>query len=148
MRNVFSHHCSILIWILFGVTHVTADTAANHSKLSSCPDSPNCVSSRSDNSKHFIEPLGYPGNRDEARQKLLDVLYSQRRVRLLSIEADFIHAEFRSLIFGFVDDVEFYFPPEASIIHVKSASRTGYYDFGANRRRVERIRAAFENPAK
>jgi uncharacterized protein (DUF1499 family) len=26
---------------------------------------------------------------------------------------------------------------------VRSASRTGYYDFGANRRRVEEIRARF-----
>ena len=61
---------------------------------------------------------------------------------------DYIHAEFRSLVFQFVDDVEFYFPPEKSIIHVKSASRSGYYDFGVNRRRVERVRAAFGQTEK
>ncbi|MGD9241474.1 MAG: DUF1499 domain-containing protein, partial [Desulfobacterales bacterium] len=42
----------------------------------------------------------------------------------------------------------FYFPSEETIIHVRSASRTGYYDFGANRRRVERLRSAFENRTK
>ena len=59
-----------------------------------------------------------------------------------------IQAEFGSLVFQFVDDVEFYFPPEKTIIHVKSASRKGYYDFAADRRRVERLRAAFEKLAK
>jgi uncharacterized protein (DUF1499 family) len=43
---------------------------------------------------------------------------------------------------GFVDDVEFYFPDEP-IIHVKSASRIGYSDFGVNRERVEKIRELF-----
>jgi uncharacterized protein (DUF1499 family) len=40
--------------------------------------------------------------------------------------------------------VEFLFAAEGNIIHVKSASRIGYSDLGANRRRVERIRSAFE----
>ena len=43
---------------------------------------------------------------------------------------------------GFVDDVEFLFPKE-KIIHVRSASRIGYSDFGANRRRVEHLRELF-----
>ena len=40
----------------------------------------------------------------------------------------------------FVDDVEFNLRPEAGIIAVRSASRVGYYDFGANRSRVEKLR--------
>jgi uncharacterized protein (DUF1499 family) len=59
-------------------------------------------------------------------------------------EADYIHAEFRSLIFQFVDEVDFLFAAEGKIIHVKSASRSGYSDFGTNRKRVEQIRSAFE----
>ena len=47
-----------------------------------------------------------------------------------------------------IDDVEFYFPPDERIIHVRSESRTGYYDFGANRRRVERLRNELEKPAE
>ncbi|MDX1632448.1 MAG: DUF1499 domain-containing protein, partial [Thermoanaerobaculia bacterium] len=30
--------------------------------------------------------------------------------------------------------------PEESVLHVRSASRLGYQDFGVNRRRVERLR--------
>lgn len=139
---------SILICILFGTPQVAADTADSADKLLPCPDSPNCVSSLSDNDKHFIKPFEYSDSLENARQKLIDILENSRGVRLVKIESDYLHAEFRSSIFRFVDDVEFYFPAEGSIIHVRSASRKGYYDFGANRRRTERLRAAFNEPVK
>ena len=53
-----------------------------------------------------------------------------------------IRAEFRSLL-GFVDDVEFRIDGAAGVIHVRSASRKGYWDLGVNRCRVETIREAF-----
>jgi uncharacterized protein (DUF1499 family) len=139
---------SILICILFGTPQVAADTADSADKLLPCPDSPNCVSSLSDNDKHFIKPFEYSDSLENARQKLIDILEKSRGLRLVKIESDYLHAEFRSSIFRFVDDVEFYFPAEGSIIHVRSASRKGYYDFGANRRRMERLRAAFNEPVK
>ena len=43
-------------------------------------------------------------------------------------------------IFG---DVEFYLPAGDNAIHVRSASRVGYWDLGTNRRRVETIRRSF-----
>ncbi len=55
-----------------------------------------------------------------------------------------IRAEFRSRL-GFVDDVEFRIDEAAGVIHVRSASRSGYWDFGVNRRRVEAIRETFGN---
>ena len=144
MKNLFSKHLSLYVCILLSATHATAEP----SNLSPCPDSPNCVSSQNTDSAHFIEPLRYTGDIADAKQKLIDLLENSKRVRLISVETDYIHAEFRSLIFKFVDDVEFYFSSEGGIIHVRSASRTGYYDFGVNRRRVERLRATFENSAK
>jgi uncharacterized protein (DUF1499 family) len=148
MRNLLFNHRSIFICILLGAMPAAAGLSSKHNKFSPCPNSPNCVSSQSDNKSHFVEPLRYAGSLANARQKLINILNSTKRVRLVKAETDFIHAEFRSFIFRFVDDVEFYFPSEETIIHVKSASRTGYYDFGANRRRVERLRATFENSAK
>ena len=53
-----------------------------------------------------------------------------------------VRAEFRSRL-GFVDDVVFRIDDAAGVIHVRSASRTGYWDLGVNRRRVEAIREAF-----
>jgi uncharacterized protein (DUF1499 family) len=92
--------------------------------------------------------LHYAGSLADARQRLIKILQNTKRVSLVKIEAQYIHAEFRSLVFQFVDDVEFYFPSEKTIIDVKSASRAGYYDFGVNRRRVERLRSTFGNTAK
>ena len=113
-------------------------------RLTPCPSSPNCVSSLSEDRKHAIEPLQYTGSRDEARHRLIGILDKQAAARVIINETDYIHAEFRSKIFRLVDDVEFLFSDEEKIIHVKSASRVGYSDLGANRKRVEWIRRAFE----
>lgn len=53
------------------------------------------------------------------------------------------HAKVRSSFFKFVDDVEFYFPKDKNIIHIRSLARTGYSDFGVNRKRMEKIRVRF-----
>lgn len=147
MKNVRLKDFSFLVCILFGSAHVAADTAMSADKLLPCPDSPNCVSSLSNDQKHYTKPFAYRGSFENARQKLIDILQKFRGVRLVSVEKNYLHAEFRSLIFRFVDDVEFYFPAEQPIIHVKSASRSGYYDFDVNRRRVERLRSAFADPS-
>jgi uncharacterized protein (DUF1499 family) len=44
-----------------------------------------------------------------------------------------------------VDDVEFVLAPEQRLIHVRSAARLGYSDFGVNRKRAESLRAQFES---
>jgi len=76
--------------------------------------------------------------------RLKAVLANQTRTQIVKEEGDYLHAECRSLIFRFVDDLEFYLDRRGKKIHVRSASRTGTYDWGVNRRRVEAIRKAFE----
>ncbi|MGH7970152.1 MAG: DUF1499 domain-containing protein, partial [Limisphaerales bacterium] len=61
------------------------------------------------------------------------------------IVGHYLHAEFRSPLMGFVDDVEFVLAPEQKLIHVRSAARLGYSDFGVNRKRAEFLRAQFES---
>ena len=56
---------------------------------------------------------------------------------------DYLYARHTSHWFRFVDDVEFLLERDLDVVHVRSASRVGYSDLGANRKRVERIRAAF-----
>lgn len=108
--------------------------------LSPCPDSPNCVSSRAEDEQHFLTPFIYRGTRSEAQSNLISILQSIPRTRLISIERNYIQVEFTSALFGFIDDAEFSFPENEKLIHVRSAARVGYYDFGVNRRRLERIR--------
>ena len=61
--------------------------------------------------------------------------------RIIETKPDYLYAEYATALMGFVDDVEFYFPPGGNIIHVRSASRLGYSDLGVNRKRIEAIRA-------
>jgi len=116
---------------------------ATEGRLVPCPTSPNWVSSKDDATDRRIEPLRYRGEKEGERARLLEVLKGMDRARVIRADADYLHVEFRSAVFGFVDDVEFLFGPPG-VVQVRSASRTGYYDFGVNRERVETIRARFE----
>ena len=117
-------------------------------KFSPCPDSPNCVSSYAspEDERHFIAPLAYSGSREDARRKLLDILsaYGSRAVTVTQAGDDYIRAEFRTPLLRFTDDVEFYLPADSRVIHLRSASRVGYSDMGANRKRIEGLRSDFE----
>ena len=69
------------------------------------------------------------------------------RAKLLANTNKFIHIEFTSKIFRFVDDVEFYFD-EPGVIHFRSASRVGYSDMGVNKNRMEEIERLFIQASK
>jgi uncharacterized protein (DUF1499 family) len=111
--------------------------------LAPCPDSPNCVSSQSGDAAHFTEALRYKGDAAQAWQRLQSALGAEPRITIIDDTGSYLHAEARSLVFRFVDDVEFLLDSAHGVIQVRSASRVGYSDFGVNRRRVERIRKAF-----
>ncbi len=110
--------------------------------LKECPDSPNCVSSQEEGS-HYIDPIRYSGSIKDAKSTLLEVLKNMKRTEVITNNDNYIHAECTSLVFRFVDDVEFYFDDNAKLIHVRSASRIGQSDLGVNRKRVEKIREMF-----
>jgi len=120
-------------------------TAGRHDtvKILPCPSTPNCVSSIDRDPKHFVLPLRFEGSSADARQRLLKVLSSLKRTRVVTSKENHIRAESVSAVMGFVDDLEFLFDARENIIHVKSASRVGYYDLGVNRRRIEKIRKLF-----
>lgn len=113
-------------------------------QLSSCPPSPNCVCSFDTDQEHGIPPLRFSDSPEAAIERLRQVLKAMPRTQIRCDEAGYLHAEFRSLILRFVDDVEFLIDAKAGVIHVRSASRIGYSDLGVNRRRVETIRTAFD----
>jgi uncharacterized protein (DUF1499 family) len=90
-----------------------------------------------------MEPIPFTGAPEEALQKLKELVAGMPRTRILVADDNYLHAEFRSRVFGFVDDVEFLIDAEQRQIHFRSASRVGHSDLGANRKRMEGIRAAF-----
>lgn len=113
-------------------------------KLAPCPNTPNCVSSQSADAAHKIEPLTYKSSPGEAFAKLEQAIKSQPRTKIITSSPNYLYVEFTSAIMGFVDDVEFYLDADASLIHVRSASRLGQSDLGVNRQRIETIRAKLQ----
>ena len=113
-------------------------------RFSPCPKTPNCVSSLETGTSHYIEPLSYGGATEAAKQRLLDVINEYPRSRVLEVTDTHIRATFKSLLFRFIDDVEFHIDAGERLIHMKSASRVGFSDMGANRRRCETIRDRFK----
>lgn len=116
-------------------------------RLADCPGKPNCVVSQGGDEDHHVDPIRYSGDREAAFLRLKQVVQQEPRTRIVSETRYYLHVEFTSALMRFVDDVEFFFPADESVIHVRSASRVGYSDLGVNRRRVERIRAAFDAAA-
>jgi len=125
---------------------VAETTGLEGGRLRPCPDRPNCVSTQDTDERHRIEPIRFEGPREEARERLLAVIGQMDRATLVRAGADYIHVEFRSAVFRFVDDVEFLIDETARLIHFRSASRAGYYDFKVNRKRMEDIRRRFAGP--
>ena len=103
--------------------------------LSPCSTKPNCVSS---------EDATQPEKKVEA----LNTTLKQARAAVMATggtitsETDsYISATYMSKVFKFIDDVELR-DDSNGLVHIRSSSRVGYSDRGANRKRVAAIRAA------
>ncbi|MEH2088943.1 MULTISPECIES: DUF1499 domain-containing protein [unclassified Nostoc] len=131
--------------ILPGATWAASSLGVDNGHLSSCPASDNCVVSQNADEKHAIDPIPYHVDRNAAREILLKVIGVVPRTEIVEQTDNYIHALSKSRIFQFVDDVEFYLPPNESVIHLRSASRVGESDLGVNRRRAEQIRLALRD---
>jgi uncharacterized protein (DUF1499 family) len=120
-----------------------SDLGFSAGKFKPCSWKPNCVSSTApkDDAKHFIEPLILGGTAEAGWKRLKDLLASNPRVKIITDQPGYIHAEFKSATMGFVDDTEFALDAGAQVIHVRSGARLGVRDFDVNRKRVESIRA-------
>lgn len=105
-------------------------------RLIPCPESPNCVSSFENDETHGIAPL------NGTLAQISAILSGLDEANIVNSSSNYLYAEFTSRIMGYVDDVEFMFDEASGMTHVRSASRLGYSDLGANRKRIEAIRAA------
>lgn len=135
----------------FGVLFVMSITARrphqiglHDGKLAPCPDSPNCVSTQAEALTHRIHTIPFTGNADRVSDVIVRVIKRQPRSVVVQKSVVYVYAEFRSALFQFVDDVEFFVDAEAGEIHFRSASRVGYSDMGVNRQRMENLRVQIE----
>ncbi|KAK1364507.1 ATP-dependent DNA helicase 2 subunit KU80-like [Heracleum sosnowskyi] len=129
--------------------------------LALCPATKNCISTSENMSDytHYAPPWNYnpedgrgskkPVSKEVAMEELLQVIKSTKpdkfTPRIMEKKDDYIRVEYESPILGFVDDVEFWFPPgKKSVVQYRSASRLGNSDFDVNRKRIKALRLELE----
>ena len=128
---------------MINITKTKKPIGITDGKFHPCPNSPNCVSTQSIDAKHKIDPIKYSKSLEEAKNKILKIISSLKRSKIITDSENYIHIEFRTAVFKFVDDVEFYFDDSEKFIHFRSAARLGYSDMGVNRKRMKNITSLF-----
>ncbi len=136
----------VLFSALFGCGGTRpANLGVRDGKLVPCPDTPNCVSSQSTDQTHAVPPLTYTSTLNDAFADLKRIIDNMKNSSIVEESPTYMRCEFKSTLFGFVDDLEFFIDDSKKTVHVRSAARLGYTDFGVNRKRVEKIREAWKN---
>lgn len=113
--------------------------------LADCPDRPNCVSSKAQDKGRAVEPFYIKSDPEKVLDEVAGVIGRLPRTTIVKVTDQYLHAEIRSRLFRFVDDLELQLEPSDNVIEIRSASRTGYYDFGVNRRRVIHLRKILQD---
>ena len=128
-----------------------ADLGLREGKLKRPSKTPNSVSSQADlwpgdaqQDYARIAPLALVGSGPETLARLKTVVQAQPGAEVVKAEGDYLYAIFTTRLMKYTDDVEFWFDPAQQVVQVRSASRLGRGDLGANRARVEAVRAALQ----
>jgi uncharacterized protein (DUF1499 family) len=134
----------IALFVLGYMSHSGQAHGLVEGRLQQCPDKPNCVSSELvSDAEHYIEPLVYSaGEAAQVRPRLKTIIYDMGGSIQVE-ETDYLAATFTSSVFRFVDDLELRIDTVQKTIHLRSASRVGHGDGGANRKRVELLKKSF-----
>lgn len=89
-----------------------------------------------------IAPLALNGDGPATLAKIKAIVQATSGAAVVKSEPDYLYAQYTTPLMKYVDDVEFWFDPVKGAVQVRSASRIGQSDLGANRKRIEAVRAA------
>ena len=104
------------------------DSLIDNNSLGACSNPNNCV----------FESWKVT-NADQSFKELIAILKNTPRVKIINIKEDYLHALATSRVMKFIDDIEIKKSKEGNILKVKSKSRTGFYDLGVNKRRINTL---------
>ncbi len=105
-----------------------------------CGDKPNCVSSYEIRKKYQIAPLkNVTGPWADIKNKISIKIKKMTKAEVVDEKENFIHFVATTKIMGYQDDVYFWWDPKTEQLHMKSESRTGHWDMGANRKRLNKF---------
>jgi uncharacterized protein (DUF1499 family) len=133
---------------------VPTDLGVRDGRLKAPSATPNSVSSQADlwpdhpmreDARIAALPL-LPAGAPATMNRLRALVEDMPGAAIVSANRDYLRVQFTTRWMGFVDDAEFWVDPAAGVVQVRSASRLGRRDFGANRARIEALRAQLAAP--
>lgn len=142
MKKLYLLLCSLA---LVGCSITPPELGISGESLKDCPATPNCISSIN-NGSGDMAPILFNGSKANAKEKLLSIIRSLPRTTVVEKRDNYLRVEFRSQLFGFVDDVEFLLSQSQNTktkIDFRSASRLGLSDLGVNKARMKKVTALF-----
>ncbi|MCW8932720.1 MAG: DUF1499 domain-containing protein [Gammaproteobacteria bacterium] len=122
-------------------------------QLRKCPDKPNCINTEYPEDKnHYLSAIDFPESKKEQILVLASSVILNMGGTIIKAttqnntqEKDlYLAATFTSSLFRFIDDFELRQDNTTHKLHFRSASRTGYSDFGVNKRRVKQFTKQFQ----
>ncbi len=127
---------NFFIFLLFGFISIfinnqytfAIDSLSDNNNLGACSNPNNCV----------FESWKVT-NADESFKELIDIMKNTPRIKIINIKEDYLHALATSRVMKFIDDIEIKKSEKGNILEVKSKSRTGFYDLGVNKRRINTL---------
>jgi len=111
----------------------------NPNKLKDCPKSPNCVCTQASKKSKRMDPIPMKNSLEETEKEIKSLMTELYDAQLVKDKNNILYFEVITKTGKFTDDVHFLIDEGNKLIHFRSASRKGYYDFGANRRRMKKI---------
>jgi uncharacterized protein (DUF1499 family) len=127
--------------------HAPANLGVRDGRLLPPSRTPNSVSSQAalypDNPQRAyadVAPLKLQGGGPQTIAQIRRIVEQMPGAEVAKSTPDYLYVRFTTRIMKFVDDAEFWYDPSAQAVQVRSASRLGSKDFGANRARIEQIR--------
>lgn len=130
---------------VWAATSPSVAKGVSEDNLAGCPASPNCVSTESQDAKSMMERLTLTRETGEVLSQIAELTQREFGAKIATSTPNYLHVVVSSRVFGFRDDLEFLLPPDADELQIRSASRTGYSDFGKNRKRIEILENTLQN---
>ena len=137
---------AIIIFVILSISsRKQPELGLVNGQLRACPATPNCVCSEQLGNTAFIEPLIYSSTTEDAWRRVKQAIVDTGGI-ILTEQGGYLHARYDTSLMRYIDDVELWMDESKLVIHIRSASRVGHSDMGVNRKRVSRIRTAFNSP--
>lgn len=109
-------------------------------QLGDCTEAPNCQGSESSRQAQKVDRLNLTEPVSEAMKSIAAIVAAQPGVAIAKQDNRYLHVTYTSRWMGFVDDVEFLASDDNQSVQIRSASRLGKSDLGANVNRINQLR--------